>query len=167
MKKSNFKDIEEPVPSIVARTKREAIKILECGGNVLNLDEFNDSYLVMYSAVVKDGSKLGICSDKLKKNRRLVYSAVLNYSKAIFLADPMYLNDKTAIIYAFIGSDGELSLKHFNPEFSKDYNIAFFAIMSNKDEINNIDDVLRNNSTFMEAVNTELEHADKTYKKAM
>lgn len=169
MKKTNVKMLVEDnssteVPSLVARTKREAIKILECGGNVLNLEEFNDSFAVMYSAVTKDGSKLSICSDKLKRNQRLVYAAILNHGRAIFDANPMYLDDKTAIKYAFISGDEEMSLKLFKPEFSKDYDIAFFAVTSNKDELDNVDISLRNNSSFIMAVNREFEHAEKVYR---
>ena len=169
MRKSNLKVLVEDSSStegspIIAFSKKEAITILECGGEVSNLEEFNDSYTVMYSAVTKDGSKLGICSDRLKKNQRLVYAAILNYSNAIFLADPMYMDDKTAIIYAFISSTGELSLKHFDKKFSKDYDIAFFAVKSNKEELNNVDLVLLNNRVFMNAVNEELERNEKVYR---
>ena len=172
MKKSNLKVLvgdssnSEESP-IIASSKREAIKILECGGNVSNLNSFNDSYSVMYSAVTKDGSKLGLCSDRLKKNQKLVYAAILSYSNAIFLANPMYMKDKTAIIYAFISSEGELSLKQFDPEFSKDYDIAFFAVKSNKDELDNVDLTLRNNNVFMNTINEELERTEKKYRKVV
>ena len=171
MRKSNLQEIaldnSTDAPSLIARTKKEAINILESGGKVLNLHEFNDSFPVMYSAVKKDGRKLSLCSDRLKKNKKLVYAAILSYGGAIYFAHPMYMQDQVAIKYAFINGEGDLSLQDFDERFSKDYTIAFFAAKDKEKELENVDSSLRNDKGFMDAINSEHSHTHRFTKKVV
>lgn len=172
MRRSNLQEIVDDnssldAPSLVAHTKKEAINILESGGKVLNLHEFNDSFPVMYSAVKKDGRKLSLCSDRLKKNKKMVYAAILSYGGAIYFAHPMYMQDQVAIKYAFINGEGELSLQDFDKRFSKDFTIAFFAAKDKEEELENVDTSLLNNSAFVKAINSERRRASRYTKKVV
>ena len=150
----------EIVPKI-ASSEDEAIDIIKKGGIVANISDFSDSYMVMEQAVRRDGSLLSICSLNLKNNDNIVIPAIENCGEAILYANERYRSNANVVLDAFVSSGGKLSLNDVDPHFKKDFAIACVAVISNPNELFNVDSSLRNNPDFMALINEELNPKSK------
>ena len=139
----------------------EAIDIFRRGGRVANLSDFSNSCEVMEQAVKRDGSLLSVASENIKNNDNIVIQAINNCGEAIIYANERFRSNADIVLDAFVSSEGRLSLNDVDPRFKKDFAIAFVAVISNPQELSNVDESLKNNAEFIDLIRSELNPKSK------
>jgi Domain of unknown function (DUF4116) len=137
--------------------KAEALRIVNAGGNIENLDNLSlmltdDKDFMLAFIDQHGGDSLSIASETLKNDPELVLHAIQNNPLALRHASPNLRNNK-AIVQVAVKQNG-LALAYTSTALKSDWDLAFAAVNNHGHALHYVSPHLQNNKTMVLAAVT-------------